>query len=647
FLSFLCYLVSWKRGFSLARYLGSWAFLALGMLSKPSVAALPLVILAFEYIYRRDKLDWKLLALRVGPFLALAGAGALYYVFYTSAFTEFLHSSLRIHSLTMATVLAKYIKIFLVPVNLCNSYPPPFFMGTYNYRLAIYLLVDAGLILALVHTLRTGRKALSFGIIFFLLNLLPVSGIMPISIFMADRYLYLSSLGFIFAGLVLLAGLWDSLEVSSRARRWFVAAGATGLIFLACISTVRCRDWKDAITLWGSAVREYPNFQFNHYGLGVALKNAGRPRDALQAFERVNMFREHMMTTCYIGMIMDELGDSARADSLYLRVIQLGERNKQEDAMLAAVYKRLGRMDEAADRWLSLGKMNKHIPYQVKKYARKLLEHGYTSQAGELVAEAADGADPSEGMLTFLVEIMASSGDPRQAGLVIERALSSGEDSLGLLPAMADVQYSLGNRDQALALYSRVPAWSLRPSQLERLAAEYYSRGRLTEALEAFILLRDSNAGRPAASAHNNVGVVLEAMDSLETARAEYLRAVELKPDYADAWFNLGNLARKRRQMEDALGYYRHVRSLEGFSAPVQSAIGAVLIEIGSYTEAFEAFREVLDADSTAPGALLGAADALWLAGRKSEAAACYSRLLELGRQQNLEVPGYARQRAN
>ena len=125
FLSFLSYLTSRERGFSFPFYASSWFFLVFGLLSKPSVAALPLVVIAFELLYLGRDFNWEKLALRIGPFLVLVAAAAIYYVSSTTAFTgEFLQGSLRVHALTMASVLAKYVKILLFPVNLCNSYPP-------------------------------------------------------------------------------------------------------------------------------------------------------------------------------------------------------------------------------------------------------------------------------------------------------------------------------------------------------------------------------------------------------------------------------------------------------------------------------------------------------------------------------------------
>jgi len=644
FSAFLCYLNSWQRGFSLTYYTWSWLFLVLGMLSKPSVAALPLVIIAFEILYRRQGMNWRHLALRTVPFLALVGAGALYYVFFTAAFTGILHGSLRIHSLSLATVLAKYIKLLILPVNLCNSYPPPYFFGEYNYRLALYLLVDLGLLLALIHSLVRGKKEYAFGIIFFLLNLLPVSGIFPISIFMADRYLYLSSLGFVFVGIVILSGLWNSLRSGTRARRWFVLGGVSALVLLSVISAVRCRAWKDGISLWGSAVRTYPNFQFNHYGQGMSLRQKGRLEEALVSFRKANLFREHLGTTFQIARILDELGDSSSAGIYYSRVLELYTEDARDEEMLSAVYARLGRMDQAAELWFEMGKRRKDEPSEVKKLARKLLEKGYLSQALEVVAEALPVSAPSAGMGAFLAEIQLQRGQFKQAAGTIEQALAAGEDSLDLVALSADLQFALGNLPQALNLYARVPLERLKPAQLERLAAACYNSQKLAEALRVFRRLLHV-AGRPVAIAHNNVGVVLEAMDSLEAAGTEYRRALELEPDYADAWFNLGNLAGKQNNPEKTLEYYTRARTLEGSNTEVESALGRVLMQLERYDQAFEAFRNILAVDSTHAGALLGAADALWQSGKASRAVVYYRKLRALARK-DIRLPEYVRQRA-
>jgi protein O-mannosyl-transferase len=649
FSALLCYLQSWEREFSWSYYLLSWVCLSLGMLSKPSVASLPLVIIAFELVYRRRVFNLKMFALRILPFLLVVGAGAVYYIFFTAAFTDILHGSLKIHSLSFATVLAKYIKILLLPINLCASYPPPFFMGEYNYRLVIYLMLDLGIFAALAYSLIKGRKSIAFAILFFLLNLVPVSGIFPISIFMADRYLYFSSLGFVFAGLVLLSGFWDRLKDDTLARRLFAVGSGLALLFLVSLSTIRCRDWKDGLSLWYSAVSTYPTFQFNHYAFGKSLLQGGYLDEAVEAFRNVNMINEekgrpeHVMATYYIADILDRKGDSTSAEAYYKRVIEISEKDLKEENMLASVYQRLGRMDKAAEKWSEWGKRVIRQPERVKDVTRDLLKNGYTMQAFELVTEAIQASPPSAGMSIFLAEIQIEAGEYEKAVRTIEQAMEAGEDSMAVIAVKGDLLFGLGNTVKAFQFYSSLPLERLKAVQLERLAAGYYQGGELGNSLDVFRYLRD-HAGLNEATAYNNLGVILEAMDSLEAAGIEYRRALKLDPDYSDVWFNLGNLALKLDEPEQSLEFYNRTRSIEGASIGVEMARGAVLMKLERYSEALDAYRSVLAFDSRHIGAILGAADALWQLGRKADAAEYYRNFLG-NTPVDSEIPDYVRSR--
>ena len=63
--------------------------------------------------------------------------------------------------------------------------------------------------------------------------------------------------------------------------------------------------------------------------------------------------------------------------------------------------------------------------------------------------------------------------------------------------------------------------------------------GRLDNALEAY---ENAVSLRPDfAIAHNNMGNVLKAQDKLEEALEAYNKALSIKPDYKDAYYNLGN----------------------------------------------------------------------------------------------------------
>jgi len=118
-------------------------------------------------------------------------------------------------------------------------------------------------------------------------------------------------------------------------------------------------------------------------------------------------------------------------------------------------------------------------------------------------------------------------------------------------------------------------------------------------------------------------------MDSLEAAENEYLCAVKLKPDYADAWFNLGNLAQKKGKLGEAVEYYCRTREIEGSSIDVENAIAAALMELGRYDEAFKAFVNIIQIDSTAGAAYIGAGDAAWELGKIHTAEKYYRNYID------------------
>ncbi len=559
FLSFHAWLRSREAGFSPLWYGLALFYLLLGLLSKPSVAALPLAMAAFELLHpgasgegHRTPLATRLI--RLAPFVAPVALAGLYYVFRSTAFTgRLLQDSLQVHALSLASVLAKYVKIMLLPVNLCNSYPPPFFSGQYNWRLAVYLAVDAGLLWGLWLALRRGERMLAFGLVFFLLNLLPVSGLLPISIFMADRYLYIPSFGAVLAALVLLRRLERGNACSRRSL-----AGVLGLALcaLTALATVRCRDWRDGVSLWSSAVGTYPNFQFNFYGLGTTYMRLGRNEEALAAFRTVNSFKEQLRATLFSGQIYERLGDSLAARQAFSRSVELNSDQVGKPEFLAESWRGLGRLDS-------------------------------------------------------LAALAGRESNDKNVRVVVLRE--------------ADRLFESGDWGAAAGLYGSLPSRFLNPERLEHLAAGCYASGQYGRALELFRALRDS-AERPTAAACNNVGVALEALDSLEAARNEYNRALELDSRYPDALFNLGNVARKLGQPEEALQCYDRALALEGSRLDVELARAQVLLELGRSVEAEAVFERALTEQPASAEALLGLADVLWKSGRRDKASEMYRR---------------------
>ncbi|OGF96753.1 MAG: hypothetical protein A2Z86_07835 [Candidatus Glassbacteria bacterium GWA2_58_10] len=631
FLSMICYVKSHREGFRTGFYLLSLIFLLLGLLSKPSVAALPLVLIAFELLGRKPDTRARDIILRSLPYLVLIAAAAGYYLFYTSAFVgRLLQGSLRIHLLTLSSVLAKYVLNLLLPVNLCNSYPPPFFSGSYNWHLAVFLGIDLLLAAALAFALRRKQKGLAFAILFFLLNLIPVSGIFPIAIFMADRYLYLSSFGFVLAGVLVLVRVFGTWSGPAAARRIFATAAAGALIFLTFLSAVRCRDWKDALTLWIAAVRTYPNYQYNYYGLANSYAQAGMQDQALETYLKTNMFKENFSADYYIARIYDVKGDSVEAEKYYRRVEALYEDEmlEQQWDVITAVYERLGLKDKLAGQLVENSRILKNYPERIMTIASKLASLGQVQKAVEALEGSIDAAPPSAGMRTALAAMLARLGDLAGALKAAQEARAKGENSVTLDLLEADLRFNSGDWRQAVGLYEAAGWEKLSARQKERLAASYFNSGRPGEALELFRAL-SREEGEKSAPAHNNIGVALEALDSLDEADKEYRKALELQENYADAWFNLGNVASKRGRNSEALEYYLRAEKIEGGTADLETARASLLAKMKRYPEALQLYGKLLEINPASKAALLGAGDAAWELGKKKIAREYYRKYLD------------------
>ena len=99
-------------------------------------------------------------------------------------------------TLAMAKVAAEYIKLLFFPVNLCVEHIVSVPETVKDPVVLISLFIVAAILVTGIVTLKK-NKLISFGIFWFFITLLPVSNILvPVRNMMAERYLYIPSVGF-------------------------------------------------------------------------------------------------------------------------------------------------------------------------------------------------------------------------------------------------------------------------------------------------------------------------------------------------------------------------------------------------------------------------------------------------------------------
>jgi hypothetical protein len=181
--------------------------------------------------------------------------------------------------LTSGKAFLKYLQLLIAPVDVTgdydfNSIP----VATMTDWIAWTGLLLVALMIVFAVRMRRTEPSGAFAILFFCVTMLPTSNwIIPTSIVMSERALYLPSLG-----ICLAAGLlW--VRLSNAQIRRVLAAGVMATAALLCIA--HNYVWRDDLSYFGNMVRVLPNNVRGRQGYGVALSEAGRLEEAREQFE--------------------------------------------------------------------------------------------------------------------------------------------------------------------------------------------------------------------------------------------------------------------------------------------------------------------------------------------------------------------------
>lgn len=279
----VCYM---KAGSAAGRRRWGWlagvaAAQAVGIFSKESAVVLPGIMLLYDLMWPKG-MTWRV---RVRSYAAVALPLAAFFYLRSP-----LHLQLAVAfadnplvkagfweaRLTAVKVIGRFLWLFLWPARLSADYSynaVP--LGTdFEVLLTLGVCVAGAL---LCH--RAGRPMTFFLALFFVAGLPTANLIVLIGSIMAERFVYLPSVGL--AGCVV-AGI----HALAWWKRWYAHAGlAMVCLALASRTYARNSDWKDELSLWTSAVSVCPGSAKAHYNLGKALEVLpGRTQDAVAEY---------------------------------------------------------------------------------------------------------------------------------------------------------------------------------------------------------------------------------------------------------------------------------------------------------------------------------------------------------------------------
>jgi tetratricopeptide (TPR) repeat protein len=258
--------ILYKETANRPRYLQSVFFFLLSLLSKATSVTAPLLFLAFDYLFYSRKIRRLPLYDKI-PFLVMAELMSFWTIHAAQtdkAFHSYHQQGIWINLLNAPRLLFEYFQILLLPLNITATYVDHQ-LPTLNSLTLWAALPAIGLIFFYIY--RQDRLCF-FGLLFFLILLLPVLNILPLPIKIANRYLYLPQLGFWVMGASLFHKGFKRLHPFRLIQGLALSVLLIWMGGLSLITWNFARVWRNSGTLWESCAEIDPRNATANYNLG-------------------------------------------------------------------------------------------------------------------------------------------------------------------------------------------------------------------------------------------------------------------------------------------------------------------------------------------------------------------------------------------
>ena len=336
------------------RYLLVAFLFVLGLMAKPQVITLPLLLLLWDYwplermtlktqadgkqtaaLYRAR--NFLRLVVEKLPLLAISAISAVITVKAQQAGSSVqslikFPFSLRLENAIVA--YARYIAKAFWPAPLSPLYPfsrtaPPVWQ----------LLAALAVLLAISGLVIAGRKYryLTVGWLWFLGTLVPMIGLVQVGVqAMADRYAYLSFIGLF---VMLCWAVADLAEARHLSPAWVTGVSAALLLILAGVTRHQLAYWSDEASLWTHAIQTTTDNYVAEDNLGTTLLERHDMGQAIVHFRRATAIEPHNgLSQLNIGVYEERMHHWPEAIAAY----KAGIAEIEETDVLARAYSNLG-----------------------------------------------------------------------------------------------------------------------------------------------------------------------------------------------------------------------------------------------------------------------------------------------------------------
>jgi len=612
-------------------------FFALGLLSKPMLVTLPLVLLLLDCwplgrltrfripVPQPSSLNH--LLLEKLPLLGLAVASCVVTIFaQAKAIMPIERMSLPLRMGNASISCVTYLGQIFWPSGLAVLYP--FTAGSVGVSGVVLSLVLLACISTGAFFLRRRHPCFLTGWLWYLIMLAPVIGILQVgSQARADRYTYLPQIG------LYLLLTWAAADLCAgwRHRRWLLGGLATViLVALMFCARVQTAYWRNSESLWTHTLACTTDNAVAHNSLGNALLQKGSLDEAMVHFQTALQINPgYMGAHNNLGNALLQKGSLDEAMVHFQTALQIDPDDTDAHNNLGIALLQMGRVDEAIAQYQKALQIKPDSADAHNNLGNALLKQGRVDEAIARYQKALqikpDNADAHDNLGSALL----------QQGRVDE-AIAQYQKALQIRPDYVLASYNLGiallqkgKVDEAIAHFQE--ALQIKPDYVEahiNLGSALRQKGRVDEAVVHFQKALQINPD--SVEAHDNLGSALLQQGKVDEALVHFQKALEINPGYAEACNNLGVVLRQKGKVDEALVHFQKALQINPGYAEAHINLGNALLQQGRVDEAVVHYQKALQIKPDSVEAHINLGNALLKSGRTDEAITHYQRALQI-----------------
>lgn len=333
-LSFLFY-QKYLDNYLRKNYFISLTSFGLSLLTSEKSIVFPLILVVYALSQKDFLKKWK----HIIPYFALSLCLAFGYFYYGAISQRINTTQMSVNQgrellnpfVQIPIAITSYLELIFWPKGLTLYHSEMNFTKIeYLFRLGVFISF-----LALIVWFLKKDRRIFFWLSFFIISLLPTLTPLGISWIVAERYVYLGTIGIIVPVAVFIEYFGRKF---SEPKLPYVILGVL-VILLGTRTILRNSDWQNQDTLWLAAAKTSPSSHQNHNNLGDYYGRHGNYEKAIEEFQTAIKLKPNYAEAYHnLGNIYKQVQDYDQAVASYRKALEYNPKLWQSLVSIGGIY---------------------------------------------------------------------------------------------------------------------------------------------------------------------------------------------------------------------------------------------------------------------------------------------------------------------